>query len=169
MKKVLLLMLAVLMISSAAMAEHIGLFSDAEGTNCTLAPAFPANVYVVESSLGGTTGSRFKVTPGAGNSIFAFNTSYVPIGNIANDLSLAYGQCLSGQVVLGTILMGLTPGSGSLEVVAADAFPTIIYTDCLFGEYPATGGKAYVGVAGNCNFPIATQPSTWGQVKSLYR
>jgi len=168
MKKVLLLMLAVLMISSAAMAEHIGLFADQAGTNCTLAPGFNPNVYLVESSLGGTTGSRFKVVPGAGNSIFAFNTSYVPIGNVSNDLSLAYGQCLTGQVVLGSLLMSLA-GPGNLEVVAADAFPNIIYTDCLFGEYPATGGKAYVGVAGNCQFPIATQPSTWGQVKSLYR
>jgi len=168
MKKVLLLMLAVLMISSAAMAEHIGLFSDSNGTNCTLAAGFNPNVYVVESSLGGTTGSRFKVTPGAGNSILAFNTTYVPIGNISNDLSLAYGQCLSGQVVLGTILMSLA-GPGNLEVVAADAFPTIIYTNCLFGEFPATGGKAYVTVTGDCAFPIATQPSTWGQVKSLYR
>ena len=168
MKKVLLLMLAVLMISSAAMAEHIGLFADQAGTNCTLAPGFNPNVYLVESSLGGTTGSRFKVVPGAGNSIFAFNTSYVPIGNVSNDLSLAYGQCLTGQVVLGSLLMSLA-GPGNLEVTAADAFPNIIYTDCLFGEYPATGGKAYVGVAGNCQFPIATQPSTWGQVKSLYR
>ena len=168
MKKVLLLMLAVLMISSAAMAEHIGLFSDTNGTDCKLAAGFNPNVYVVESSLGGTTGSRFKVTPGAGNSILAFNTTYVPIGNISNDLSLAYGQCLTGQVVLGSILMSLA-GPGSLEVVAADAFPTIIYTNCLFGEFPATGGKAYVGVVGDCAFPIATQPSTWGQVKSLYR
>src|SRR5262245_2878369 len=141
MKKVLLLMLAVLMVSSVAMAEHIGLYSDATATSCQLTAAFPANVYVVERSLGGTTGSRFKVTPGAGNSIFAFNTSYVPIGNIGNDLSLAYGQCLNGDVVLGTILMGLTPGSGNLEVVAADAFATIIYTNCVFGEFPATGGK----------------------------
>jgi len=168
MKKVLLLSLAVLMVSSAAMAEHIGIFADQAGTSCTLAPGFNPNVYVVEKSLGGTTGSRFKVVPGTGNSILAFNTTFVPIGNISSDLSLAYGQCLSGDVVLGSILMSLA-GPGFLEVKPADLFLTIIYTDCNFGEYPATGGKAYVGVPGDCSLPVATQPSTWGQVKALYR
>ena len=43
--------------------------------------------------------------------------------------------------------------------------PNIIYTDCSFGEHPATGGIGYVGH--DC--PIAVEPATWGKVKSLYR
>ena len=170
MKKVLLLMVAVLMVSAVAAnaIEHIGIYVDAAGTSCTLASGFNPNVYVVEKSDGGSTGSRFKVLPGAGNSILAFNTPWVPVGNISNDLSLAYGSCQNGAFSLGTILMSLA-GPGNLQVVAADAFASIIYTDCSFGEHPATGGKAYVTVTGNCEEPVATQPTTWGQVKSLYR
>ena len=172
MKKVLLLMVAVLMVSAVAAnaIEHIGIYSDANGTSCTLAPGFNPNVTVIEKSSTGTTGCRFYVDPGAGNSIFAFNTSWVPVGNIANDLSLAYGSCQAqpGSVVLGTILMSLA-GPGSLSVLPAQGFASIIYTDCSFGEHPATGGKAFVTVTGNCEEPLAAQSSTWGQVKALYR
>jgi hypothetical protein len=165
-------MLAVLMISavSANAIEHIGIYADANGTSCILASGFNPNVYVVEKTTTGSTGSRFYVDPGAGNSIFGFTTAFVPVGNINSDLSLAYGGCNTGTFALGTILMSLTPGAGPLRVLPAIGFATIIYTDCSFGEYPATGGKAYVTPGtGSCEEPLATQPSTWGQVKALYR
>ena len=165
MKKVLLLMVAVLMISSVAMAGHVGIYTDGTGSSCSFAPAFNPAVNIIEKFSLGSTGIRFSMNPGA-NMIFGFNTPFVPVGALGSDLSLAYGQCLNGSIVLGTALMQLT--GGTMQIIPAQGFPNIIFTDCSFGEYPATGGTAYVGTTGNCN-EVATENSTWGQVKALYR
>jgi len=169
MKKVLLLMVAVLMISSVAMsAPHYGVYSDCSGSSCLLAPGFTQSAALVEKFSTGTTGCRLKVVLPPGSNFFGFTTSYVPIGNLTSDLSLGYGSCLNGTTCLGTIAAILAPGT--IQVTAADTFANIIYTDCSFAELPGHGGTAYVGVVGgDCNEPNATQPSTWGQVKALYR
>lgn len=172
MKKVLLLMVAVLMISSVAMAvEHIGVYTDGTGSNCNLgniAGQFNPTATVVQTSSTGATGSRFKVTFPPGTSFFGFNTPYVPVGALNSDLSLGYGTCITGTIVLGTINAIYGAGTGTLE--KADLQPKIIYTDCNFGEYEATGGYFYVSTnPGPCEDIVATEPSTWGQVKSLYR
>ena len=172
MKKVLLLMVAVLMISSVAMsAEHIGVYTDGTGTVCALgniAGQFSPSATVVEKSTTGSTGCRFKVTFPPGTSFFGFNTPWVPIGAINSDLSLAYGSCITGNITLGTI--NAIYGAGTGTIGPADLFASIIYTDCSFGEYPATGGYFYVNGTGICEDPgVATEPSTWGQVKALYR
>lgn len=167
MKKVLLLMVAVLMISSVAMADHFGVYSDATGSSCALGAAgFNPNANVIHKFTLGATGSRFKVTLPLGTLFFGFNTPYVPIGVLTSDLSLGYGLCLNGSIPLGTITAQYT--AGVISVLPADAFASIIYTDCSFGEYPATGGNAYVGTEGPCN-EVATEQSTWGNVKALYR
>jgi len=165
MKKVLLLMVAALMISSVAFAGHIGVYTDATGASCSFAPGFNPTVTIIEKFSTGSTGLRFKMDPGP-NGVFGFNTPFVPVGALTTDLSLAYGQCLSGSIVLGTAIMSLA--SGQLNILAADGFPHILYTDCIFAELEGTGGRAYVGTTGDCG-EIATEQSTWGQVKSLYR
>lgn len=168
MKKVLLLMVAVLMVSSVAMADHFGVYADNSGASCSLAAGFQSGTTaaVIEKFSAGTTGSRFKVTLPAGSSFFSFSTPFTPIGTLTSDLSLGYGLCLNGSVVLGNIIAIMNPGSG--QVLPADLFTNIIYTNCEFAELPATGGTYYVGGSGNCN-EIATEPTTWGQVKALYR
>ena len=168
MKKVLLLMVAVLMISSVAMADHISVYTDASASVCALgsAGAFLQPV-VVHKLSAGTLSSRFKLTLPAGSNLFGFNTPYVTVGNIQSDLSVGYGVCLNGASVIGT-LAGIF-GAGTLDVVAADLQTTIIVTDCTAAEFPATGGTAYVGTTGDCHEPNATENSTWGQVKALYR
>lgn len=167
MKKVLLLMVAALMISSVAMAgSHFGVYADGTANSCVLAPGFTSTAAVVEKFSAGSTGSRFKVVLPAGSSFFSFNTTFVPIGTLTSDLSLGYGQCLNGTIPLGTIVAILNPGT--ISVLPADAFANIIFTDCSFGEYNGTGGFAYVGGTGDCG-EVATESTTWGQVKSLYR
>ena len=88
------------------------------------------------------------------------------MGSLTTDLSLAYGTCIPGSIVLGQIVAILNPGGG--QVLPAQLQPNIIYTNCVFAEIPATGGSYYVGGSGNCN-EVATEPTTWGQVKALYR
>ncbi len=181
MKRVLSLFFFLLLISSVAMADHIGLFKDASGSSCNLgSPGFNTTATMIHKFSAGATGSRFKVAFPPGSSFFAFNTQFTPVGLLTMDLSLGYGQCLSGCIVLGSIVAIL--GAGQATVLPADTFPNIIYTNCLFAELPATGGQAYVGGSENCSevlqmqgnavladCTVAVAPSTWGSVKSLYR
>lgn len=170
MKKVLLLMVGILMVANVAMADHIGLYLDATGASCVL----PAGGYftgtqavVLQKFSLGTTGSRWAINLPAGSSVIAFSTPYVPNGTVPLDMTVGYGQCLTGTVNIGAIIGTLT--TGTAQVVAAQNFPNILYTDCLFAELVATGGTAYIGVpGGSCN-EVATEPTTWGQVKALYR
>ncbi|HEX6789666.1 MAG TPA: hypothetical protein VF247_00015 [Candidatus Krumholzibacteria bacterium] len=178
MKRVLLVMVAALMISSVAMADFIGVYSDANGTTCDLTGAgqFTASATVIYKGFtpGGSTGARFKVVGPAGSWIFGFATPYVTIGTISNDLSIAFGTCIEGVFPLGTMQAIWASGTGG-EVLPSDGYPNIIMTDCQFGEYPAGGGTFCVE-QGACNCawclwcpPVGTQQSTWGQVKALYR
>ena len=167
MKRLLLLISSLLVISTTSWADLIGVYSDATGASCNLGAAgqFNPNATVIHRFTQGATGSRFKVTFPAGTSFFGFNTPYVPVGALNSDLSLGYGSCLNGSIVLGTI--NAIYGAGTGRVEQADLQAIILYTDCLFAELPATGGSFDVGITGICS-PNAVEPSTWGSVKALY-
>lgn len=172
MKKVLLLMVACLMISSSAMAvDHLGIYADTQGTSCALgAPGFfNLNVHVMHKYSLGTTGSRFKINVPVGSAIFAFNSPFLASGIPTSDESVGYGGCQTGSFVIGSLVAQLTAGQLSIDV--ADLQPYLMHTDCTFTELPIHGGAAYVGTTGDCQEPptVATEQSTWGKVKSLYR
>lgn len=169
MKKVLLLMVAVLMISSVAMADHIGVYTDGTATACLLAPGFTSTATVVQKFSTGSSAARFKVVLPAGSSFFSFSTPYTTSGGLTTDLSVGYSPCLSGSFVVGQIVAILTPGT--ISVAASDLQSNIFWLDCDFIQHNGTGGHATVGASGNpqdCG-EVATEPSTWGQVKALYR
>jgi len=168
MKKVLLLMVAVIMVSNVAMADHLGIYTDVNGSSCALAPGFTSTAAVIHKFSLGTTGVRFKmdISGAPGTGVFGFTTGYTPVGNLTTDLSVGYGDCLVGTVMIGTIVANLAVGV--LAIKPADGFGTILYTNCSFAELDATGGRAYVGSTGDCG-EVAVETSTWGQVKALYR
>jgi len=171
MKKVLLLMVAILMVASVAMADHISLYVDASGTSCNLASGFNSTATILHKYTLGATGSRFylDISNAPGTAIFGFNSPFTPVGNIATDLSLGYGGCQGpGTIVLGTMIISLG-ASGYMDILASPGFG-LLYTDCNFEEKTATGGRAHINnPEGTCLEPVATQPATWGQVKALYR
>ena len=83
-------------------------------------------------------------------------------------MTVSYGTCLSGTIVLGTLLMDAT--GGLLAVRPPQSFPDILYTDCNLDEHDATGGSGCVACELDpCGVADATEPATWGRVKSLYR
>jgi hypothetical protein len=169
MKKILLLMVGVLMMANVAMADHLGFYADGSGASCSLASGnhFSGTTgCVVHKFATGATASRFSVQFPAGSGIFGFSTQYQANGNVTVDVSVAYGQCLSGSILVGCIVGSLTPGNGA--VLPAQGFASILYANCDFTELPATGGLFYVDGSGPCG-EVATEPSTWGQVKALYR
>jgi hypothetical protein len=184
MKRFGLLVLLILAISVPAFAQgpypdgatgDISAYADAEGTSCALTSTGGLmQVFIVHkfSDGGGATGCRFKVTLPAGMTSFGFNTTFVPIGDVLSDLSLAYGICIESTTSLGSVnafSAAAPPVCSYVSVVAADNFSDPITTDCVFGEYKVETGQGIVNDDGSCACNIATQPSTWGKVKSLYR
>lgn len=161
-----------LMIASVAMAvDQIGVFTDALGTSCNLgniAGQFSSSATVMHRYTPGATGSRFKINFPPGTAFFGMPTQYVSIGVVQSDISFAYGGCVSGSIIIGQINAIYQSGVG--QVVPADSFSDILFTDCSFAEKTATGLKFSVGPPGpDCVEPIATEASTWGSVKALYR
>src|SRR5689334_14481669 len=108
MKRMLLLLVSLLLISNVAMADHIGIYSDATGVSCSLGPAgvVSTNVTIIHKFSAGTTGSHFRASFPAGTNIFSFTTPWVSVPNsdVAADMMLSYGQCLFGSFVVGHLV-----------------------------------------------------------------
>jgi hypothetical protein len=178
------------MVAGAAFADHIGLYNEALGTNCFRAAAWNPDggsnfVYVIQKfNGGGATGCEFAIqnTSGAPYSSFTLgNAVYLTIGQPETGISVAYTFCQ--QLASFTIirlryaddeLLGLAPvPCGKLEVVEnPTAVPPVRQTaDCNSNLHPATGGIFYwgSGCTPACADPTATEKTTWGGVKALYR
>ena len=167
MKTLLLVLGITLGLTGVARADHITVAADAEGVQCYFADiGFNDQIFVVHKFSQGATTSRFKVVFPPGSAFFGFISSYSTIGLLTSDMSVGYGTCLTGSWVIGTAVAVLY--AGIMEVQPANAFPTIVYSDCNFSEYVATGGRADVAT-GFCLCCIPTEPTTWGEVKALYR
>ncbi len=183
MKKVLMLTLALTMCSGVAMADHIGIYGDQSGSGCVLTLAGLPNMtsaYIVHKYSAGSTASQFKVTDAS--SLTAANqvTPFLMLGTWNTDLSLAYGSCLSGDILLMTLNFFYfgqpTTCANTLEIVPAPtaAVPgAISIVDCATPSgnlYTANGGRAFTveGCPSGCG-EIATAEKTWGGVKALYR
>lgn len=184
MKRIALLTICLVALAAPAFSQainplvgDISMYNDDQGSNCNIVAngggAF-LQPYMIQkfSNGGGATGLRFKITVPTGMSIVGFGTIYVPIGDVKGDLSLAYGVCQQSQFVVGqlqVLSLSASPACSYISVVAADNFANPIATDCNFGEYPIKVGQAIVNSDGSCPCSIATEPTSWGKVKSLYR
>jgi hypothetical protein len=179
MKRLALTLVFLLTVAFAANAfatavGDISAYADDQGNSCNIAaPAGLVTVYIVHkfSDGGSATGCRFKVATPAGMTFLAFNNAFTPIGNITTDISLGYGVCITTTTNLGSILYNSAgPAACTLvSVTAADNFANPIATDCSFGEYTVKTGSGILNPDGTCQCNIATQPTTWGSVKALYR
>ena len=165
MKRMLLILVSLLLISSVAMADHISIYSDATGTSCYLgniAGQFSTTATVIHKFTVGATGSLFDISVPPGTALFSFNTPYVPVPVVQPvGIALGYGQCLSGTIVLGTMLAIYAPGT--LQIVPADGsvdgwryavgdeqstrFPRAVLTfDAICAATPAAAGQKRVGL-----------------------
>ena len=191
MKKVLLMTLALMVCASAAMADHVGTYSDQSGTSCvltTLAPP-PTNnsVYIIQKfNANGATAIQFKVNDATSGLFFAnatYNAAFLVLGTPQTDLSIAYTSCLVGDVLCATLnyFWFGAPITGCGATVGVGPAPTspipgeIATVECDLATVTAlTGGQLWVGPgAGDCPGgpcdPLAAQENTWGGVKALYR
>jgi hypothetical protein len=169
MKVLLAVALLFVTFSRPALADHIGIYRDSSAQSCILAPGLNSTAVVIHRFSTGATGSQFRVdfSHAPGSTFLSFDTPFTPVGSLTSGIAIGYGQCLVGNLVLGTITATLI--SGYLGVAPEAGYSAIIYSGCDATDYPATGGIAYIGGDSECSGFDATEPSTWGRVKALYR
>ncbi len=181
MKKFVLTVAMVALFASPSFAQTgaMGLFADNQGLSCNITvPLFaPFNVYVVHKSPGGATGAQWVMNAPTGPTFFfnggsVANANILSIGAPDSDLSLAYGGCISGDFHTYTLAFFATaavPNCSYMSLVAAPNKVGVISVDCIFAEIPVIPGQGILNADGTCDCNVATQESTWGKVKSLYR
>jgi hypothetical protein len=177
----LLIPLVVFLAADAAFADHIGIYGDPVGSSCTSALAQPPtvnNAYVIHKYTVGTTGVRFKVNDQSGLFHEYATTPYLEGGGAGapyTGSSLAYGNCLNGQLLiytLGFLWFGQPISCGPMSIVQDPLEPMgIVAFDCNFAPHLATRSAFYWNPAVACwDCPLpATEATTWGKVKALYR
>jgi hypothetical protein len=158
--------LSLALVSNVALADHIGIYSDASGTNCSLAPGISYTTAVIHQSAEGAVGSRFRVDFAGSPGLVYYTLTYYfqMVGSLNGDLAVSYGPCHTGDIVLFLMVLNLKPGY--IEVRPAVGLQNVLVADCDLSEHAATGGRAWIGQP--CpGLPVAS--STWGSVKALYR
>ena len=183
--------LAVFADAAVGAATSVGVFFDADATDCDHAVELftPFSVYVVatlgaDAAADGITGARFRVdglsdivrsvTPNAAASVLLGD----PTGG---DGAIAFGSCTSGQgpqnaVLLYTIVCSPL-ASVSPRVVAVrrsltpcDAChlfaPVVTFCDANYTGLYVAGGEARIN-SGACT--VSTHPVAWSAVKSMFR
>jgi hypothetical protein len=186
MKKVLLLTLAVIGVSSLAYGQDVGsidIFSDAAFTNCNIAapPAGTFVVYVAQTHVGdGTTAVQFKIDHPPTFSVLAESSPFaLVLGDSDTGIAISYTTCQTGTFLILTITYLAEDVSApcGLMTIAPDPDATgggdrIKFVDCNDNQhYDLTqAGQARVNpdVTCTCNY-LPVQETTWGGIKALYQ
>jgi hypothetical protein len=159
---------------------NITVFADEAAASCSITDQTPGpiTVYVMHTNMSGMAVSDFKVAESIG-----FLATYISetietighVGDFRNGITLAYGTCRDGPLLLGSISYqghGTSTPCSYLEVVAW-RYPWPYTTNCTEHDYQAPPlGRLYVNAQpGECPLwcSVATEQSTWGRVKALYR
>ncbi len=161
----------------------LNIFSDAQGTNCLVSDIQPGiiTVYVFHSTIGATA-SQFRIATDAG-----FTGSYIShqvaspfleMGTPPVDYSVAYCCfCYTGSFLVATISylgLGTSAPCSHISIEPAPTSPIpgeVAVIDCDFElAVPNTSGPAVVNYTNCAAWCIgATESSTWGRIKALYR
>jgi hypothetical protein len=172
-----------------AQGGNISAFADPEHESCILVDdsSKPFSVYVVHTNItdeDGIGASIFSLVAASG-----FNASYLSetiafptyLGSLRDGISIAYGGCHLGPVLLATAFY---QGHGSSEPCSfLDIGPHPTYLngtlsdpqvqDCYFYLFPAPSvGRLLVNpTVGQCApwCVVGSRETTWGGVKALYR
>lgn len=153
----------------------LSILSDVALMDSTITDNVPrvVNFYVLETyDLNGATGvGWFSVEPDPGFTgvWLADTTPFVHLGTTPTSFTVGYGACIPSPVLVVTMTYQLfgTSACTALRIVPPDGFPFVVAPDvgCHFSEGPIRDfGALHI----NCD-PVATEPTTWGKVKALYR
>jgi hypothetical protein len=175
---ILLAQLSVALLPTEAEAQpsdKLLIFSDEALTDSTLTDDTPRIVtfYIVqtEASLGTASGVRFRTVASEGfTGVWLGDaTSNIAFGTSNTDIAVGYGGCKAPPIVVVAAtyqLFGTSSACSGLSIAPAPGFLCAIALSdagCFFEMCVVKLGAIQV----NC--PVATEPTTWGQVKALYR
>ena len=187
MKRILLLTMAVLCVSSLASAQYnpgsIDIYSDVGQASCDFAdgPGAIVRVYFYHTHTDGATASQWMLDLPASTSWMHFGdiwTVTTVIGSSIGGVSIGYGACQGsiGDFYLGSAtfqaatlsevcgLMSIVPDpvalSGLIEIIDCQGFPE--------KHTLAAAGQGRLNSDGSCNCSVPVQETTWGGIKALY-
>jgi hypothetical protein len=182
--------LGLVMASAARASTFIDLFADQSGTQCSLVDhAGLTPIYVFLGGSAAATAVQFAAPRpacwvGATWVGDGFPGPRGPFGNTQTGIQLplfapGVGECKTPPTLICTMYFTTTGAAQSccdMVVVPPTIFPgepyPIEYLDCNLGAYQAFAGhKVTINPSASCQCsgPLATEPTTWGRVKSLYR
>ena len=178
MKKVLLLTLAVVCISSLAYGQDSGtidIFSDPQLTDCNITAVGQFTVYIGHTNSTGATASAFRIDhPSTYFFLGEQQAQGLMIGNSETGVGLSYNTCLSGSFLILTINY-LDQGTGTCELMTVLGDQThvsgqVAVVDCneTARRYDQAG-QARVNPDGSCQCAIPVEETTWGGIKALYQ
>jgi hypothetical protein len=186
MKKFVLTVLAVAALAAPAAAQtgDISVYADAAGTSCSVsdntAPFAFIDTYIFHKHLvGGATASQWRVDLTGGTTMTYSGQTEAPgmllIGQANDDLSVAYGGCLAGDILLVTVRyigVGTSPPCSGVEVNPAPSSPIpgeVAIADCAFQFAVVGQGQAIINEDVSCPCNVAVAQTTWGAIKALYK
>jgi hypothetical protein len=184
MKRVVLLTFAVVamtfVLAQAQGVGSVGIFSDAGATSCNIDDdaVNPKNVYIVNvNATGGSKGCLFALDMDPTitlSYVFDFS-SFLKIGDALNGVSVAYGGCLTGDILALTVVFnsaGTSPACGLMSIVPdpTQGGGQVILSDCATQNVAIgpVAGQARVNADGTCLCNVPVQESSWGKIKALY-
>jgi hypothetical protein len=180
MKKALLLSGLMIFAATAAFGQAgtIGVYADLTGANCHVADAIPGLTgwNVVHTNTAGATASQFMIPlPSCNLATFLSDTPVfaVTIGASQTGVAIGYGACLAAPIHILTMNMftsGITGPCCAITVIPDPNVPSgqIEVVDCGNNLIFGSGFTSYINGNSTCPCTVATEESTWGQVKSLY-
>jgi hypothetical protein len=161
-------------------AGAIGVFSDPQASSCNLfdQTAGLMTLYIVHVLTAEASASQFSTpVPSCmtGAAYLGESSPFgVVIGNSQTGVSIAYGACRSGPILLLTVrlfVQGLSEPCCLYPVVPdlIHAEPKIWMVDCDSHMLEAAGAYAIVNPTGACQCgSIKVEEATWGKIKSMY-
>jgi hypothetical protein len=187
MKYLFSIALALLVYAVPVLAQdRIELYADAQRSSCAIAePISPPIVQVHVFLTGPTnaTGVRFKAPKpdcwvGATWLGDIVPASYGTIGNSQTDWSIGFGSCISTTPAAYVGASSYLISNQALACCAVNAIPAVqfAFTDCSvnFSEHDLVPSKPLIvnpdqTCACQPGVVLATESTTWGRMKSLYR
>jgi hypothetical protein len=161
-------------------AGAIGVFGNPEATACNLFDRAPGlmTFYIVHVLTAEASASEFAapVPSCMTGAVYLGESSPfgVVIGNSQTGVSIGYGSCRSGPILLLTVrlfVQGLSEPCCLYPVVPDPNYwePGIWMIDCDRHMLEATSAYAVVNPTGACQCSsVKTEEATWGKIKSMY-
>jgi hypothetical protein len=174
--------------AEAAFGGRVAMYSDAGLSVCSLVDAAPqiADVYVVHITAGSVmesdaSGIQLRLTSSAGftgtwlEDVIPSGMSHA--GTSQSGIGIGYGATCptSGIILMLQARYQMHGTSAECSFVEAGPYPNLLSiasTTCyFFDELPVDGDRLQVNPDPSCSCEgaVATKPTTWGQIKAMYR